>query len=146
MKAKVFLSLFAAAAMAVVSSCATTGNGAAVTPPEVKVAVVNFMPTVEYGCTTEINYSVVNLTDHELTGLTLTVHLNPSNGLEVPYREMTIDRINPHGSWNPGPFVVRGRMPGSTAVFFIVSRDGEFLARDYSLVGVGPNDMMRGIW
>jgi hypothetical protein len=146
MKEKALLLLLVAAAMVALASCATTGDGAAAVPPEVKVSVVNFMPTADYGCTTEINYSVTNLTDHEMTGLDLTIRLNPSNGLDVPYREMAIDRIEPHGSWNPGPFVVRGRVPGPTSVFFIVSRNGEFLARDYALVGVGPNDTLWGPW
>jgi hypothetical protein len=124
---------------ALAASCATTGGQAGV-PPEVKVSVINFAPSTEIGLTTEVNFSVVNLTDRELTGLTLVVTANPSNGVDLPYEEKAIDRIAPGGSWNPGPFVVRGRHTGSTAVFFTVMRDGVRLARDYTLVQVGADD------
>lgn len=137
MKAKNILIVGALMLAAVAASCATTGGPAGV-PPEVKVSVINFAPSTEVGGVAEINFSVANLTDRELTGLTLTIRLNPSNGVDVPYEEMAIGRIAPRGSWNPGPFVVRGRHPGSTAVFFVVSRDGIELARDYALVGIAP--------
>ena len=125
--------------MAVAASCATTGAETGV-PPEVTVSVINFAPSTDIGITTEVNFSVTNLTDRELTGLTLVVTANPSNGVDLPYEEKAIDRIVPGGSWNPGPFVVRGRHAGSTAVFFTVMRDGVRLARDYTLVQVGNDD------
>ncbi len=144
MNTKTIAGLTAAVFMVAMASCATGGARTAAVPPEVKVSVINFAPSAGIGTTTEINFSVVNLTDRELTGLTLTISLNPSNGVEVPYREMAIDRIPPRGSWNPGPFVVRGREPGTTAVFFTVTRDGVSLARDYALVGVSPDEFMLG--
>jgi hypothetical protein len=130
--------------MAVTASCATGGAGMSAVPPEVKVTVVNFMESTDIGITTQIYFSVANLTDRELTGLTLTIATNPSDGVDVPYREMAIDPIAPNGTWNPGPFVVRGRQPGTTAVFFIVSRDGVRLAKDYALVGVSPDEFLLG--
>jgi len=144
MNAKTLLAAGAALMLAATGACATSGTRTDTGSSEVMVKVVNFMPSADFGGTTEINFSVTNLTDREIGGLTLRISLNPSNGLDVPYREMTIDRIEPRGSWNPGPFVVRGRMPGTTSVFFIVSRDGAVLARDYALVGVGPNDILWG--
>jgi hypothetical protein len=146
MNTKTIISLAAVLLTVGIVSCATTGGMTVSTPPEVRVAVVNFAPTTEVGITTEINFSVANLTDQELTGLTLTIATNPSDGLDVPYREMAIDRIAPHGTWSPGPFVVRGRHPGSTAVFFNVTRDGTVLAKDYALVGVGTDDFFPDVF
>jgi hypothetical protein len=140
MNAKYLFALGAVLLTVVGASCATSPILTAAGPPEVKVAVVNFMPTVDFGGATEINFSVANLTGREMTGLTLLISLNPSNGLEVPYYEKTIDRIEPGASWNPGPFMVRGRVPGTTSVFFTVIKDGVVIGRDYALVGVGPDD------
>ncbi len=139
MNAKTMLRWGIVLLVAVAASCATTGAQTGV-PPEVEVSVVNFAPSTDIGMTTEVNFSVVNLTDRELTGLTLVVTSNPSNGVDLPYEEKAIDRIVPGGSWNPGPFVVRGRHAGSTAVFFTVMRDGVRLARDYALVHVGNDN------
>lgn len=139
MNAKSMLTWGIVLLMAVAASCATTGAEPGV-PSEVKVSVINFAPSTDIGMTTEVNFSVINLTDRELTGLTLVVTSNPSNGVDLPYEEKAIDRILPGGSWSPGPFVVRGRHSGSTAVFFTVMRDGVRLARDYTLVQVGSDN------
>jgi hypothetical protein len=120
-------------------SCATVGDRGAAELPGVRVALVNFVSSTDIGITTEIHFSVVNETDQELKDLTLTVETNPSNGVDVPFSEKIIDRIPPHGSWAPDePFLVRGRRPGETAVFFIVAKDGITLAKDYTLISVGP--------
>ena len=144
MNAKTLLAAGVVLMLVVTGACATSGTRTDTGSSEVAVNVVNFMPSADFGGTTEINFSVTNLTDQEISGLTLSISLNPTNGLEVPYHEMAIGRIEPRGSWNPGPFVVRGRRPGTTSVFFIVSRDGVVLARDYALVSVGPDDMLWG--
>ncbi len=122
-----------------VSSCTTVGNVNTATPPEVRITLVNFLSSTGIGTTTEINFSVINQTDQELKDLTLTVETNPTYGVDVPFNEMTIDRIPARGSWAPDkPFLVTGRRPGETAVHFIVSRNGTVLAKDYVLVDVGP--------
>jgi hypothetical protein len=140
MNAKTLLGWGVAVLTLAAASCAAVGGPTSAVPPEVKVTVVNFAPSTDVGISTEINFSVTNLTDRELTGLTLTIKTNPANGVDLPYCEMAIDRIDPRGTWNPGPFSVRGRLSGTTAVFFIVSRDGVPLAKDYALVGVSPDD------
>lgn len=120
-------------------SCTTVGDRGVAETPAVRVALVNFVSSTDIGITTEIHFSIVNATDQELRGLTLTVETNPSNGVDVPFDEKIIDRIPPHGSWAPDePFLVRGRRPGETAVFFIVAKDGIVLAKDYTLISVGP--------
>jgi hypothetical protein len=144
MNTKTIVGLVAAFLTVVAASCATPGTGMNAVPPEVKVSVINFAPSTGIGTTTEINFSVANLSDRELTGLTLTITTNPSDGVDLPYREMVIDRIVPRGTWNPGAFVVRGRHPGTTAVFFTVTRDGAFLAKDYALVSVSPDEYWLG--
>jgi hypothetical protein len=66
---------------------------------------------------------------------------NPRNGVDIPFRQVTIDSISPGESWAPSkPFKVRGRKPGLTSVFFIVSQDGRVLAKDYCLVEVAYDD------
>ena len=140
MNRRTLIVLAAALVMAAGVSCATISTPTASGPPEVKVSVIDFYPTTQVGDIAEINFSVTNLTDRELTGLTLTVSLNPSNGVDVPYYEKAIDRIVPGGSWNPGRFVVRARHSGTTSVFFYVRRGDVILARDYALVNVAPGD------
>jgi hypothetical protein len=125
-------------ALMAAGSCATMGNEGTAGSPEARVAVVNFISATDIGITTEIDFSVINLTDRELRGLTLTVDTNPSGGVDVPFNEETIDSIPPHGSWTPAEsFLVRGRKPGETAVLFTVTRNGTVVARDYALVDVG---------
>ena len=126
------------------ASCATTNTWGTTNPPIAVVEVLNFTTSTDIGITTEIGFSVKNVTERELTDLTLTVTTNPSGGVDLPFKEMTIDRIEPNGTWAPRePFLVRGRRSGTTAVFFTVTQDGRFLARDYALVGVNPEDMTR---
>jgi hypothetical protein len=129
------LALLAAAA----ASCATAGGRDAEGPPAARVTVVNFLSATGVGMTTEIDFSIANLTDGELRDLTLRVEANPENGVDLPFTERVIDRIPPHGSWTPDePFLVRGRQPGETAILFVVTRDGVILAKDYVLVDVAP--------
>lgn len=130
--------LSALALIALGASCATTGYWGTTNPPIARVKVFNFNESTQVGITTELDFSITNVTDQDLTGLTLTITQNPSDGLELPFKEMTIDRIPAHGTWTPAePFLVRGRLAGSSAVFFTVTKDGAYLAKDYALVNVG---------
>ncbi len=138
------IGLFAMLAFLAAGSCATVGERGTAESPVVRVGVVNFLSSTDIGINTEINFSVVNLTDQELKDLTLTVDLNPSDGVDVPFTTTTIDRIPPKGSWTPGePFLVRGRRPGQTTVFFIVTKDGTLLGRNYTIVDVAPGQVIR---
>jgi hypothetical protein len=140
MRTRIFFLLIVMCVGVMAASCASLNNWGTTDPPIARVNVINFAPSTDIGITTEINFSVANVTDQDLTGLTLTITTNPSDGLELPYREKTIDRISAHGTWNPGPYIVRGRKSGTTSVFFMVSKDGTFLAKDYSLVNVAPEE------
>jgi photosystem II stability/assembly factor-like uncharacterized protein len=132
---------------AAAASCATGGTWGTTNPPVVVVNVTNFSSTTDIGIGTEISFSVRNVTDRDLTDLTLTVTTNPSNGVVVPFREMTIDRIEAGRTWTPRqPFLVRGKHAGQTAVFFTVSRNGEFLAKDYAIISVAPDEEMRPLF
>ncbi len=135
-----------------VASCATTGSWATTDPPIARLNVVNFAESTDIGIATEIDFSITNVTDQDLTGLTLTVTQNPANNLELPFTETTIDRIPAHGSWAPSPpftvrsepFMYRGQTPGPTVVFFTLTQNGKFLAKDYALVDVssgGDDDL-----
>jgi hypothetical protein len=129
------------ALIALGASCATTSYWGTTNPPIARVKVFNFDESIQIGMTTEINFSITNATDQDLTGLTLAITQNPSDGLELPFTEMTIDRIPAHGTWTPTtPFLVRGKTAGSSAIFFTVTKDGAYLAKDYALVNVGADD------
>ncbi len=132
-------------------SCATTSDWGTTNPPIARLKVVNFAESTDIGIATEIDFSITNLTDQDLTNLTLTVTQNPAYNLELPFTEMTIDRIPAHGGWSPNPpfsvrsepFMYRGRTPGPTVIYFTLTQNGKFLAKDYALVNVssgGDND------
>ena len=124
-----------------VVGCATFQNWGTTTPPIVRVNVVNFMAHTNIGITTEIYFSVMNVSPETVNDLTLEVVLNPSHGVEVPFRFATIGSLAPNESWRPkGPFLVRGRESGTTSVFFIVKRGSEVLAKGYTLVEIPPDD------
>jgi hypothetical protein len=129
------------AAFFFIASCASLDTWGTTDPPVVRVNVVNPLSTTSLGLPTTVYFSVVNVTDEALTDLTLDVSLNPINGVDVPFRSVVIDRIEPRGSWKPDErFSVRGRRPGTTAVYFVVTKDGEFLAKNYCLITVAPGD------
>jgi uncharacterized membrane protein len=137
--------LSALALIALGASCATMSNWGTTNPPVARVTVVNFDESTEIGIATEIYFSIANVTDQDLTGLTLTVTQNPSDGLKLPFSEMTIDRIPAHGSWTlDKAFMVTGEKAGSSAVFFTVSKNGEYLAKDYAMVHVGTDELLLG--
>jgi hypothetical protein len=138
-----FVSIFAAVLFVV--SCATGDNWGTTDPPVVKINVVSYLAITSVGLPTTIYFSVVNVTDEPVTNLTLDVSVNPPRGVDVPFRHVVIDRIEARGSWKPEkPFSVRGRMAGTTSVYFIVKKDGEFLAKNYSLISVkGETDYSR---
>ena len=135
--------LMAMALLALVACTTMATRGTAETTPA-KVAVVNFLSSTDIGITTEINFSVINTTDRDLTNLTLRVDTAPYYGLDVPFREETIDRIPAHGSWTPNePFLVRGREPGENTIYFTVTSDGTVLGKNYALVDVAPGQYYR---
>jgi|GEM_PF-2531747 len=124
-------------AVVLTASCATLNNWGTTDPPIVRVNVVNYLAITSVGLPTTIYFSVVNVTDEPLTNLTLDVSVNPTRGVDVPFRRAIIDRIEARGSWRPDkPFSVRGRLPGTTSVYFIVKKDGRVLAKNYSLVSI----------
>ncbi|MBN1574881.1 MAG: hypothetical protein JW984_16920 [Deltaproteobacteria bacterium] len=124
-------------AVILIASCATVDNWGTTDPPIVRVNVVNYLAFTSVGLPTTIYFSVVNVTDEPLTNLTLDVSVNPTRGVDVPFRWMVIDKIEPKGSWRPDePFSIRGRLPGTTSVYFIVKKDGRVLAKNYSLVSI----------
>jgi hypothetical protein len=129
------------AVLLLAASCATLGYWGTTNPPIARLTVTNFDENIELYSSMGIDFSVRNVTDQDLTGLTLTVTQNPSNGLKLPYTEMTIDRIPAHGSWAPAnPFVVEGREAGPSVVFFTVTKDGKFLAKDYTMINVSRGE------
>jgi hypothetical protein len=138
---KVIPALTVMAVLILAASCATLSNWGTTDPPIARVKVFNFSEYTDIGITTEISFSVTNVTDQDLTGLTLAVTQNPSNGLKLPFTEMTIERIPAHGTWKPDKaFLVTGKKAGSTVVFFTVTKGGEFLAKDYGTVNVSPDE------
>jgi hypothetical protein len=138
-----FVSIFAA--ILLIASCTTVGSRGTTDPPIVKVNVVNYLAVTSVGLPTTIYFSVVNVTDEPVTNLTLDVSTNPVRGVDVPFRQVVIDRIGARGSWRPDkPFSVRGRISGTTSVYFIVRKDGVVLAKNCSLVTVkGETDYRR---
>jgi hypothetical protein len=123
------------------ASCASLDTWGTTDPPIVRVNVVNPLSTTSIGLPTTVYFSVVNVTDEALTDLNLDVSLNPINGVDVPFRSVVIDRIEPRGSWKPDVrFDVRGRRPGTTAIYFVVTKEGRFLAKNYCLISVPPGD------
>ncbi len=138
---KIAVGMSLVAALLLVASCATMGDWGTTNPPIARLKVVNFTENTAVRVGTEIDFSITNVTDQDLTGLTLTVTQNPSDGVYLPFTEMTIDRIPAHGSWAPNPpFVVSGRSQGPAVVFFTLTQNGKFLAKDYAMVGVTLNE------
>jgi hypothetical protein len=131
---KLYKGLILVGLFAVLASCATAG------PSVVVVKVDNFAEQTEVGMATEIYFSVANVTDQELKNLTLTVTTNPSDSIDLPFKELAIDRIGPNSTWSPAqPFLITGRHAGPASIFFTVTQDGKFLAKDYALIGVGAD-------
>ncbi len=129
------------AVLLLVAACATTSDWGTTNPPIARVKIFDFDQSVDLFASTQIDFSVTNVTDQDLTGLTLTVTQNPSNGLRIPITEMTIDRIPAHGSWAPStPLTVIGHEAGSSTIFLTVTKDGQFLAKDYAMIGVSTGD------
>ncbi len=141
MKKRISFFLIFAVILISLASCASLQNWGTTDPPIVRVEVLNFIAHTGIGITTAVYFSVINVTDEELTDLTLELSLNPTGGVDVPFTSMVIEKIPPRGSWKPPEtFKVRGRKPGMNSVYFIVKKDGQILARDYVLVEVPPDD------
>jgi len=118
-----------------IASCSTLNNWGTTIPPVVRVRVINSQIVTSMGLLTAIHFSVVNETDKALYDLTLEVSVSPINGVDIPFKKIVIEKIEPKGSWRPEKtFMVRGRSSGTTAVYFIVKRDGEVFAKNYCLV------------
>jgi len=136
--------LMVMSAFLLAASCTTTATRGTAESSPATINVVNFLSSTQIGITTEVNFSVVNTTDRDLTNLTLTVDTAPYYGLDVPFREETIDRIPAHGSWAPNePFLVRGREPGENTIYFTVESNGTVLGKNYALVDVAPGQYYR---
>ena len=141
MKKRISFFLTLAVILISLTSCASLQNWGMTDPPIVKIEVLNFMAHTGIGMTTAVYFSVTNMTDEELTDLTLELSLNPSGGVEVPFKSMVIEKIPPRGSWKPPEtFRVRGRKPGMNSVYFFVKKDGQVIAKDYVLVEVPFDD------
>ncbi len=120
-------------------SCAWTENWGTTNPPVARLKVFDYTETTDVGIGTDIYFSVTNVTDQELRDLTLTVTANPSYDVDLPFEEMTIDRIAPNAVWTPRtPFVVTSQHSGEITIFFTLTEDGKFLSRDYAIIQVGP--------
>ena len=127
-----------------IASCTAFKNWGTTTPPIVRVKVVNSQITSSIGILSAIYFSVANETDRALYNLTLEVSVSPKKGVDIPFKEIVIDKIEPNGSWRPETtFVVRGRSSGTTVIYFIVKRDGKVLAKNYCLVSVPYENKFR---
>ncbi len=129
------------AALMLLAACATVNTWGTTNPPIARLKVFDYTQYTDIDAGVQIDFSINNVTDQDLTNLTLTVTQNPSNGVYLPFTEMTIDRIPAHGTWTPNrPFVVRGRYAGSSVVFLTLTENGKFLAKDYGMVWVAPDN------
>lgn len=135
MKRQLMLLFLVGLLAAAMASCTSAGTWGTTNPPIVKVKVFNYLESAQAGTVSEIYFSVTNVTDQELRDLTLTVTSSRTRFVELPYTEMKIDRIAPNGTWTPPePFTIRSRYPGEISVFFTVTEEGKYLAKDYALV------------
>jgi len=135
MKKQLMLLFLVGLLAAAMASCTSTETWGTTNPAIVKVKVFNYLESAQAGTASEIYFTVTNVTDQELRDLTLTVTTSRSRFVEVPFTEMTIDRIAPNGTWTPRePFTIRSRYPGEISVFFTVTENGKYLAKDYALV------------
>ncbi len=137
MKRQIMLLMLAGLLAAAITSCASLEYWGTTNPPVARIKVFNYRETTDIGIATRLYFSVTNVTDQELRDLTLTVTVHPSDGVVLPYQETTIDRIGPNATWTPAePFMVTDDHSGNITVFFTVSQNGKYLAKDYAIIHV----------